>query len=41
MKDASELEDLAKMVKMQSKVKYDTFLTVTESLEENSLSNIE
>ncbi|CAD8091068.1 unnamed protein product [Paramecium primaurelia] len=41
MKDASELQDLAKLVQIQSKVKYDTFLTVTESLEENSLSNIE
>ncbi|CAD8203172.1 unnamed protein product [Paramecium octaurelia] len=41
MKDASELQDLAKMVKMQSKVNYETFQTVTESVEENSLSNIE
>ncbi|CAD8197736.1 unnamed protein product [Paramecium pentaurelia] len=41
MKDASELQDLAKMVKIQSKVNQDTFQTVTESLDESSLSNIE
>ncbi|CAD8104993.1 unnamed protein product [Paramecium sonneborni] len=41
MKDASELKDLAKMVKIQSKVNQETFETVNESLEESSLSNIE
>ena len=41
MRDANELENLAKMMKMQSKVKIESFDSVSEEENESSLSHIE